>query len=101
MSISSIQGAPPAVPAMARPKMAQPAQPSPSMQTIDMPKIDSGAIVESGLERMQAIKAKFKDDTPIPRPNPASPIVALALQGYQQMHARFAPEGGQGLSIMA
>jgi len=101
MSISGIQGASSVTPMLARPKIEQSAQTSPSMQTIETPKVDSGAIVESGLERMQAIRAKFKDETPMPRPNPASPIVSLALQGYQQMHARFSPDSGQGISVVA
>ncbi len=94
MSISGIQGSPPATPALTRPKITPPEQPSPSMQTLDMPQIDAGAIVESGLERMQVLKARFKDETPMPMPNPASPIISAALQAYQQRHARFSSDHG-------
>lgn len=80
MTISAIRGSQQPVAVLARAKVESPT-PSPSMQTIAMPQVDSGAIVESGLERMQAMRVKFKDDSPLPRPNPASPVDLRGRRG--------------------
>ncbi|HAT11980.1 MAG TPA: hypothetical protein DCS97_15680 [Planctomycetes bacterium] len=57
-------------------------------------------VIESGLERMQTLQQRFKDDTPLPKPNASASVIESALRNMQAMQSRLQGIGDK-VSVMA